>query len=185
MVVSRHAFQAETLRPVCLGLRWVLLVLGQRRCAIARVVAAIDEIHCHTPNIRVRLLLETTSGQGTALGAQIAPLGRMRGGGRELRRLRVYLGTCHPFAAGYDVRKAGSPHSPARDVLRHQLGLANDQLGHRFLGVRRISVFTQRPPDGPPHVRPDRLALRPVERRFRADAVWWAIQSHAKLSICQ
>ncbi len=56
----------------------------------------------------VMVLLETTAGQGTGLGASFAELAYVLEHSRYQERLGVCLDTCHVFAAGYDIRtKAG------------------------------------------------------------------------------
>lgn len=56
----------------------------------------------------VIVLLETTAGQGTGLGASFEELAYVLEHSRYPERLGVCLDTCHVFAAGYDIRtKAG------------------------------------------------------------------------------
>lgn len=52
----------------------------------------------------VRVLLETTAGQGTSLGSSFEELGWLLGRSRYPHRLGVCVDTCHIFAAGYDLR---------------------------------------------------------------------------------
>lgn len=52
----------------------------------------------------VRILLETTAGQGTALGSSFEELGWLLGRSRYAHRLGICIDTCHIFAAGYDLR---------------------------------------------------------------------------------
>ncbi|HEX9166611.1 MAG TPA: deoxyribonuclease IV, partial [Gemmatimonadales bacterium] len=54
----------------------------------------------------VRVLLETTAGSGTALGARFEELAELRDRiGRDVRdRVGFCADTCHLFAAGYDLR---------------------------------------------------------------------------------
>lgn len=60
---------------------------------------------------------------------------------------------------GFAARRGASTLD---DTFCHQLGLTDDQLRGSFLGVWRVTVFGQEPPDGPPHVGPHSFALRPV-----------------------
>ena len=50
------------------------------------------------------ILLETTAGQGTAIGWQFEHIRGILGRVAEANRLGVCLDTCHLFAAGYDFR---------------------------------------------------------------------------------
>ncbi|MBM9537317.1 deoxyribonuclease IV [Desulfobulbus alkaliphilus] len=52
----------------------------------------------------IRVLLETTAGQGTSLGSSFEELAWLIGRSRYPERLGVCVDTCHIFAAGYDVR---------------------------------------------------------------------------------
>lgn len=52
----------------------------------------------------VTLLLETTAGQGTNLGADFAHFTTLLERSRRSARLGVCLDTCHVFAAGHDLR---------------------------------------------------------------------------------
>ncbi len=52
----------------------------------------------------VMVLLETTAGQGTSLGASFGELAAIIEQSRHGARLGVCFDTCHVFAAGYDLR---------------------------------------------------------------------------------
>jgi deoxyribonuclease-4 len=71
---------------------------------LARIAKALDAVHERTEGYCVRILLETTAGQGTALGSCFEELREIidRVGAPE--RLGVCFDTCHVFAAGYDLR---------------------------------------------------------------------------------
>lgn len=71
---------------------------------ISRVAASLDEIFSTLPKSRCRVLLETTSGQGTSVGGRFEHLGEIIRRVRHKRRVGVCLDTCHVFAAGYDFR---------------------------------------------------------------------------------
>ena len=51
----------------------------------------------------VMVLLETTAGQGTGLGAGFEELNHVLTNSKHPERLGVCLDTCHVFAAGYDI----------------------------------------------------------------------------------
>jgi deoxyribonuclease IV len=70
---------------------------------IRNVIASLDEAHRATAGFAVRLLLETTAGQGSSVGFEIQQIGAMIDGTRDPDRLGVCLDTCHLFAAGYDL----------------------------------------------------------------------------------
>ena len=71
------------------------------------------------------MLLETTAGQGSAIGASIEELGAIIEGVAHPDRMGVCLDTCHLFAAGYDLT---DPAEYERTV---------DELS-RFVGLDRV-----------------------------------------------
>ncbi len=96
---------------------------------IVRIVAGLDEIHRQTAGIRPRILLETTAGQGTSVGCAIEHLGRLLNEVAAPDRLGVCLDTCHLFAAGYDLRKAGA-YERTIDLLRRHVTLRKIRCVH-------------------------------------------------------
>jgi len=71
---------------------------------LARIVAALDEVHIRRPGYGVQVWLEVTAGQGDHLGYSFAQLRAMIDGVREPERLGVCFDTAHAFAAGYELR---------------------------------------------------------------------------------
>jgi deoxyribonuclease-4 len=61
-----------------------------------------------TANLRVRILLETMAGQGTAIGARLESFRQVLEGLGWNDRLGLCLDTCHLFASGYELRDEGS-----------------------------------------------------------------------------
>jgi len=92
-----------------LGLPGLVLHPGSHRGAgeeagIARIIAALDDIHSRLPGYQVQIWLETTAGQGDHLGYRFEQLRLMIDGVREPERLGVCFDTAHVFAAGYELR---------------------------------------------------------------------------------
>jgi deoxyribonuclease-4 len=56
----------------------------------------------------VKLLLETTAGQGTSLGCRFEELAIIINNSQHSDKLGVCVDTCHIFAAGYDIRSEKS-----------------------------------------------------------------------------
>jgi deoxyribonuclease-4 len=79
--------------------------IDDRERGIARNADAIAIALDMVPG-RTRLLLETTAGSGTALGASFEELAELiaRVGSPLNERVGVCIDTCHVFAAGYDLR---------------------------------------------------------------------------------
>jgi deoxyribonuclease-4 len=75
---------------------------------IAQVVKALDQVHEQLPEYAVRVALEITAGQGTALGSTFDEIARIISGCRHSDRLAVCFDTCHALAAGYEFRTSDS-----------------------------------------------------------------------------
>ena len=68
---------------------------------IGRITKGINEIHQRTRGLKASLLLETTAGQGSAIGHRFEHLADILAAVRAPARLGVCVDTCHIFAAGY------------------------------------------------------------------------------------
>lgn len=76
------------------------------KVGIKRVARSLDRVHNSCRGFCSRILLETTAGQGTALGWRFEQIAEMIAQTKTPERLGVCLDTCHLFAAGYDFRRA-------------------------------------------------------------------------------
>ena len=76
---------------------------GESR-GLSRISEGINRIHEQTVGYRVKILLETTAGQGTNLGYRFEHLAEIIDKTVPKDRLGVCFDTCHAFAAGYDFR---------------------------------------------------------------------------------
>jgi deoxyribonuclease-4 len=103
---SLEAFVVEVQRAERLGLRYLVTHPGAHldsgeEAGLARVAHALDEVHARCAGFRVRVLLETTAGQGSCLGHRFEHLARILELVADPGRLGVCFDTCHVFAAGY------------------------------------------------------------------------------------
>jgi deoxyribonuclease-4 len=94
-----------------LGLPWLVLHPGAHGGAgpekgIERIAAATRRIFARTPQVKTRLLFETTAGAGTLLGSTAGELARILAAVDNEERTGICLDTCHVFAAGYELRSA-------------------------------------------------------------------------------
>jgi deoxyribonuclease-4 len=100
----------ELERAELLGIPWVVAHPGAAgeqpvAMAVARAATGIAEALAKTTGLKAGILIETTAGQGSCLGASFEEIGAMlsvidaRPG--LARRVGVCLDTCHAFAAGY------------------------------------------------------------------------------------
>jgi len=71
---------------------------------IARIAAALDEVHTRLAGYGVQVWLEVTAGQGGHVGYRFAQLRAIIDGTKAPERLGVCFDTAHAFAAGYELR---------------------------------------------------------------------------------
>ncbi len=106
---SQHALLGEMHRCEQLGIPYLVIHPGSHTGSgeaqgLKRVAQALNRIHQHIPDSSVRILLETTAGQGTNLGYQFEHLAAILDLVQEPERLGICFDTCHVFAAGYELR---------------------------------------------------------------------------------
>jgi deoxyribonuclease-4 len=106
---SLEAFVVEVERAEALGLAYLVThpgaaTDGDEAKGLKRVAKALDEVAKRCPKAKVRVLLETTAGQGTCLGHRFEHLAKLLELVKKPERLGVCLDTCHVFAAGYGLR---------------------------------------------------------------------------------
>jgi deoxyribonuclease-4 len=105
---SAESFTAELRRCDLLGIAAVVSHPGNfiddRRAGLRRNAAAITRCLQEVPG-DVMVLLETTAGSGTALGASFEELAALRAtiGKRVRHRIAFCADTCHLYSAGYDL----------------------------------------------------------------------------------
>jgi deoxyribonuclease-4 len=169
---SVEAFVIEMQRAEALGLDALVthpgaFVDSTEEAGLQRVAEALDEVHQRCPRCRVRVLLETTAGQGSSLGHRFEHLAAILKRLREPNRVGVCLDTCHVFAAGYAL----APRKEYLAAMRHF---------DRVVGLERIEAFhlndSQKPlgsrVDRHAHIGRGKMGLEPFrllvnDRRFR------------------
>ena len=169
---SIEAYVDEMRRAERLGLHYLVAHPGSpgdsgEEAGLARVAAALDEVHRRCRSFKVKVLLENTAGQGNCLGHRFEHLARILALVADPGRVGVCFDTCHAFAAGYPL----APEAEYRATLR-----AFD----RAVGLSRLRVFHVNDSLKPQGSRVDRhahigkgcLGLEPFrllvnDRRFR------------------
>jgi deoxyribonuclease-4 len=131
-IKSQTALRDELVRCQQLGIPRYVLHPGActgsaEATGLARVAEALDEVLEATASGGVTILLETTAGQGTSLGASFEQLAWLIDK-LPTPRLGVCFDTAHAFAAGYDLR---TPETYAATWLRF------DEL----IGLRRLGCI--------------------------------------------
>jgi len=106
---SREAFLDELRRCEMLGIPYLNFHPGSHMGAgeadgIKRIVESLNWAHAQTRGFRVLSVLETTAGQGSAVGYRFEHLRAIIDGVEAPERVAVCIDTCHVFAAGYDMR---------------------------------------------------------------------------------
>jgi deoxyribonuclease-4 len=141
---SLESFVCELLRCEALGLGALVSHPGNymddRASGLARNADAIVEALTRVPGT-LRLLLETTAGSGTALGATFEELAEIIARVPEPLRQRVgvCVDTAHIFGAGYDLANAYD------DVIaRFDATIGLDRLGAMHLNDSKVPLGSRR-----------------------------------------
>ncbi len=105
---SIDAFADELKRASALGIPKVVTHPGSakddtRENGLDRVARSLDSIFAANPDVDTQVLLETTAGQGSYLGATFEELAAIINASDFPHRLAVCFDTCHAFVAGYDI----------------------------------------------------------------------------------
>jgi len=126
---SRQAFLSEIKRCADLQIPFLIFHPGSHlgkgeEWAINVIAESLMQAIENSAEMEVKLLLETTAGQGSNLGYRPEQLSKIINMVNKPERLGVCLDTCHLYAAGYDLR-------PERyhQTMRHIL----DQVEHTMI----------------------------------------------------
>lgn len=131
---SVHALFQELERVERLKIPYLVMhpgahVGGGEKKGLEQIAGALKGVLERTSDYRVKILLETTAGQGTSLGYRLEHLAEILEMAKFRDRLGICLDTCHAFAAGYDFRTVKAYRQFLREFDRI-LGLARLRLFH-------------------------------------------------------
>ena len=117
---SMRALTEELERADQLGLPFLVLHPGAHMGAgeeagLAQITASLDAVFTALPDVKTRVALETTAGQGSSLGHTFEQLAWIFEYSKAPDRLCVCVDTAHLFAAGYDI----STEAGARETFEH------------------------------------------------------------------
>ena len=106
---SREALVDELTRCEQLGIQLLNFHPGAHGGAgdeegIKRVIESLNIVHAKTGGFNVKSVVETTAGQGTAVGHRFEHIEKIVSGVDTPERMAVCIDTCHIFAAGYELR---------------------------------------------------------------------------------
>lgn len=126
---SRQALAHELERCDVLGIPYLVSHPGAHMgegpdAGIERVALAVNQIHDEQPGGKAMILIETTAGQGTALGRSFEEVAQILDGVQDRSRIGVCLDTCHIFAAGYDIRDEAT-YAATMAAFDEIVGLSN------------------------------------------------------------
>jgi deoxyribonuclease-4 len=161
---SVAAFRVELERAERLGIPYLVTHPGSHAGAgeaegLRRVTEALNALLAALPGAGVRILLETTAGQGSSLGHRFEQLAAILAGVDQADRVGVCLDTCHIFAAGYDIRTRDGYRKTVED-LDACLGLRRLQAIH--LNDSKGGLGSR--VDRHEHIGEGRLGLAPFRR---------------------
>ena len=131
---SISAFAGELRRCASLTIEYLVIHPGSHlgegvEAGLKRFTANLDRAMGEADTGKqVMVLLETTAGQGTNLGASFEELATIIAGSAYPAQLGVCYDTCHTFAAGYDIR---TPKAYAETMTNFD----------RVLGLERLRFF--------------------------------------------
>ncbi len=130
---SINAFRDEMLRARSLGVPYLNMHPGSHvgsgeQEGLDRMVEALNRLGAEGAYEGVTVLLETTAGQGTNLGAKFEHLSYLIEQANTPDAFGVCIDTCHIFAAGYDIR---TPETYAATMADFD----------RLVGYERIKAF--------------------------------------------
>lgn len=111
-VVWRKSFDCllvELQRSEQLGLLGLVFHPGAHsgageKAGLRRIIRSVDKLLEKTKGSNVKMLVETTAGQGTNVGYRFEHLAEIITSVKHTSRMGVCYDTCHTFAAGYDIR---------------------------------------------------------------------------------
>lgn len=131
---SVTSFTGELERCDMLGIPLVVIHPGSHggdgiEAGLAHVVRNLDRVFKNAgSSSRVKVLLETTAGQGTGLGSRFEEIAWIISHSAFPDRIGVCLDTCHIFAGGYDIRTPAAYERTMREF-------------DRAIGLERLCFF--------------------------------------------
>ncbi len=142
----------EVRRAEMLGIPWVVAHPGAAGdqttdVAVARAATGIAEALTKTAGAKAGVLIETTAGQGSCLGASFEEIGAMLDTIDAVpglrKRVGVCLDTCHVFAAGYPLSPAAALDDTLRQFEKH-IGFARLKVIHANDSKRPLGSHVDR-----------------------------------------
>ena len=120
---SVKAFRVEMDRSEELGIPCLVMHPGAHTGSgeeegLKSIIRALNKLLKETEGYALKILLENTAGQGSALGYSFEHLAQILSKAKYTERMGVCFDTCHAFAAGYDLRDRASYEKVMNDFDR-------------------------------------------------------------------
>jgi deoxyribonuclease-4 len=130
---SRQSFLEEINRCTVLGIPYIIFHPGSHlgkgeAWGLDTIAESVQWLIDQSKESQVRLLLETTAGQGTNLGYTFEQLQFILSEINSDRRMGVCVDTCHIYAAGYDIRDEKNYHKTMNQL-------------EKIIGLEKIKAF--------------------------------------------
>jgi len=130
---SIEALFIEMKRAELLSLPYLIIHPGshtgsEEGAGLQRIADALNSLHNKTDGFTVKILLETTAGQGTSLGHTFEQLAAIIDRVIKRERLGLCLDTAHLFAAGYNIRTKKGYEETMKNL-------------HDVIGIERVNIF--------------------------------------------
>lgn len=142
---SRSNFIIEMQRAEALSIPYLVVHPGSHtgqgeRKGLVRVSETLNFVLDKCPDLGLKILLESTAGQGDTLGYTFEQLAEMRSKVEAGHKVGVCLDTCHLFAAGYDLRSEEGYEKTMTELEEmvglQQVGIIHTNDSKRELGSR-------------------------------------------------
>jgi len=106
---SLKVFREEIMRCQALGITYLNFHPGAaldspREACLEKIASSLLGFRDLLENGKLRLLIETTAGQGSTVGVDLAEIQYLINRTAKTIPMGVCIDTCHLFAAGYDIR---------------------------------------------------------------------------------
>ncbi len=132
--MSCRALEQELVRSSMLNIPFVVLHPGSHMDrgedeGIRRIAESINQVFSQIPDLKTRLLLETTAGQGSSVGHTFEQLASIMYKVEKKDAVGFCLDTSHIFTAGYDIRTP-SAYQKTINTFDSSAGLVHLDLNH-------------------------------------------------------
>ncbi|MFQ5648701.1 MAG: deoxyribonuclease IV [bacterium] len=129
---SRQNFTIEIERAEALGIPYLIVHPGSHvgqgeQQGILTIVESLNEVLDKSADLRLKVLLEATAGQGSNLGHTFEQLAAIKNKIEATGRVGFCLDTCHIFAAGYELRD--------KEGYRQTMDQLDQLLGAEHIGI--------------------------------------------------